>query len=320
MYSTLLLQIMADSLASASASNPMAADQNFSALFATTFSDIHHSQTCDMDPNPVAEAILACNDAYSRASRMSRAKLALWKHRVSRGLLVDKFGSAAESLLTQTLDVFDRDTMGAAGLPKAGEKRLEIRTQLQERTNKMIQDLHLLQMAILEKYTLRKFNNALLRKLDKDTSSQDFYENNASLLREAMFAFEKTATSLEVPSLSLTKYKSVATMTEKLNNALMTFTDSPAAKIKAMKKVEYNVSKKKKPSEGSIDVSLDFVAMIRPDGFGNLQGFAGYQLGPHSVTIGVHNDADDPQVISSFGGMRPPFIRVQPKLKLDVEL
>jgi hypothetical protein len=97
-------------------------------------------------------------------------------------------------------------------------------------------------------------------------------------------------------------------MKDKLNNALMTFTDSPAAKIKAMKNVERTVSKQKKPSEGSVDVSLDFVAMIRPDGFGNLQGFAGYQLGSHSVTVGVHNDADD------------PFIRVQPKLKLDVEL
>jgi hypothetical protein len=100
----------------------------------------------------------------------------------------------------------------------------------------------------------------------------------------------------------------------------MTFPDSPAAKIKAMKKVEQTVSKKKKPSEGSIDLALDVVAMIRPDGFGNLQGFAGYQLGPHSVTVGVHNDADDPQVIAQFGGVRPPFIRVQPKLKLNVEL
>ena len=30
--------------------------------------------------------------------------------------------------------------------------------------------------------------------------------------------------------------------------------------------------------------------------------------------------ADDPGVISQFGGVRPPFMRVQPKLKLDVEL
>ena len=60
--------------------------------------------------------------------------------------------------------------------------------------------------------------------------------------------------------------------------------------------------------------------MIRPDGFGNFQGFAGYNMGPHSVTVGLHNDADDPSTIAQFGGVRPPFFRIQPKLKLDVEL
>ena len=139
-------------------------------------------------------------------------------------------------------------------------------------------------------------------------------------MRSAAFQFASSAESLEVPSLSFRSSKAVQEMDGKLNNALMTFLDSPAAKIKSLQKVKQAVSKKKKPTEGSIDIALDLVAMIRPDGFGNLQGFAGYQLGPHSVTVGVHNDADDPGVISQFGGVRPPFLGVQPKLKLDVEL
>ena len=53
-----------------------------------------------------------------------------------------------------------------------------------------------------------------------------------------------------------------------------------------------NLNKRKQPTEGSVSVALDLIAMVRPDGFGNLQGFAGYQLGPHSVTVGVLNDAD----------------------------
>jgi hypothetical protein len=114
----------------ASSSTLISTDQTFSTLFSSVYNDIINSQTSD--PTPVAEAILACNDAYSRASRMSRAKLAMWKHRVSRGLLVDKFGSSADSLLKRTLDLFDRDTMAAAGLPGAGEKRLEIRALLQD--------------------------------------------------------------------------------------------------------------------------------------------------------------------------------------------
>lgn len=303
---------------SAAPPNSTVSEKGFSALFTNIYNDIVDSQTCD--PTPVAEAILACNDAYSRASRMSRTKLAMWKHRTSRGLLVDNFGSSADSLLKRALDLFDRDTMAAAGLPGAGEKRLEIRSQLQERIEKMLRELYAVQIALLEKSTLKRFNNALLRKMGKDDRSEDFYRNNAAFVRDALLSFEKTASTLEISCLALTKSKPVQDMNEKLNNILMTFTDSPAAKIKAMKTIERTVSKQKKPSEGSVDVALDFVAMIRPDGFGNLQGFAGYQLGPHSITVGVHNDADDPQVISSFGGVRPPFIRVQPKLKLDVEL
>jgi hypothetical protein len=42
--------------------------------------------------------------------------------------------------------------------------------------------------------------------------------------------------------------------------------------------------------------------------------------GGNSITFGVHNDADDPQVISQFGGVRPPLLKVQPKLRVDVEL
>lgn len=292
----------------------------------TAFSDIYKqitSSSDDADPTPVAEAILACNDAYSRASRTARAKIASWKHRVSRNLLVPKYGQQADALLTRTLDLFDRDTMAAAGLPMVGEQRLVIRKKLQDRTEGILRKLFDDQMGILEKNVLKRFQSALLRKMDKGgaVDAATFFESNAEALRTAAFAFLTGAEPLEVPSLSLTMSKAAAEVDGKLNDALMTFPDSPAAKIKSLQKVEQMVSKKKEPSEGaSIDVTLDLVAMIRPDGFGNLQGFAGYQLGPHSVTVGVHNDADDPGVISQFGGVRPPFMRVQPKLKLDVEL
>jgi len=289
----------------------------------TAFSDMYQRITSvadDADPTPVAEAILACNDAYSRASRTSRAKIASWKHRVSRNLLVPRYGAGADALLRRTLDLFDRDTMAAAGLPRAGEQRLVIRKKLQERTEGILKRLYDDQMALLEKNTLKKFQRTLLGRMGKDADPSQFYESNAEALQTAAFAFESSASSLEVPSISLSKSKAVQEMEGKLNNALMTFPDSPAAKIKSLQRVQKTVSKKKQPTEGSIDVALDLVAMIRPDGFGNLQGFAGYQLGPHSVTVGVHNDADDPGVISQFGGVRPPFLRVQPKLKLDVEL
>ena len=125
---------------------------------------------------------------------------------------------------------------------------------------------------------------------------------------------------LEVPSLGLTKDIASREMSVKLNEVLTEFPDSPQAQLKRLKQVKKTTSKERKPTQRAVDLGLDLVAMIRPDGFGSLQGFAGYQLGGNSITVGVHNDADDPQVIAQFGGVRPPLLRVQPKLRVDVEL
>ena len=131
----------------------------------TAFLDIYKHITSalgDADPNPAAEVILACNDAYYRASHTGRAKIALWKHRVSCNLLVPKFGIHADAFLTRTLDLFDRDTMAAAGLPRAGEQRLMIRKKLQDCTEGIFKRLFDDQMAILEKNTLKRFQMTCL--------------------------------------------------------------------------------------------------------------------------------------------------------------
>jgi hypothetical protein len=55
-----------------------------------------------VDPTPVTKAILACNDAYSRALCAGRAKIASWRHRATHNLLVPEFGTKADTLLSQT--------------------------------------------------------------------------------------------------------------------------------------------------------------------------------------------------------------------------
>jgi len=281
----------------------------------------HTSSHSSVETPSITEAVLACDDAYARHVRAARAKLSAWKGRSSRGLIIDKFGPSASTLLKRTMDLYDRDTMASAGLSAAAPYRLEMRSKLRSIVEKAVRELFASQVENLEKSTLKKFNGLLLRKMGKnDAGSQDFYNDNASALRSAAFAFDTAVTDLEVPSLSLTKTKALASVNGKLNSALLSFPDSPAAKLKSMKEVQQMVSRQKKPTERSVDVGLDLVAMIRPDGFGSLQGFAGYNLGENSITVGFNNDADAPEVISQFGGVRPPFIRVQPKLKLDVEL
>jgi len=278
--------------------------------------------TTTADPPAVVEAMLACEDAFARHARTARAKLYAWKSRTSRGLRVEKFGALAEALLKRTMALYDNDTMAAAGYGSSvAPYRLEKRSKLVKKIETPIRQLFALQVSNLEKTTLQKFNAMLLRKHGKTSpATSDFYTENAAAMRSAAFAFDTAMTDLEIPSLSLTKAKPSQELNGKLNSLLTGFADSPAAKLKLMKAIKKGANKQKKPTERSIDAGLDIVAMIRPDGFGTFQGFTGYQLGGNSITVGVHNDADDPGVISQFGGVRPPFIRVQPKLRLDVEL
>ncbi len=271
-----------------------------------------------LDPPHVAQAYVAVGNAYSKYARTARAKIVTWKNRVARGLWVEGFGTDAEALRKKVLGSFDSETLAAAGLPLVAPYRLEMRSQLSNLVDSSIRDVFGAQVTNLEKSTIKKLRAQLLKKLDVPV--EDAPSENASTMRAASFAFDSTMSDLEVPSLSLTKAKACREMETKLTDEVMGFADSPLAQIKRTKKVTKVTSKDKKPGQRSIDFGLDLVAMLRPDGFGSLQGFAGYQLGGNSITFGVHNDADDPQTIAQFGGLRPPLLRIQPKLRVDVEM
>jgi hypothetical protein len=271
-----------------------------------------------LDPPLVAHAFVAVGSAYSKYARTARAKIVAWKSRVARGLWVEGFGSDAETLRKRVLGSFDSETLAAAGLPLVAPYRLEMRSQLATSIDSSIREVFTSQVANLEKSTIKKLRAQLLKKLD--VPAEEAASESAASIRTASFAFDSAMTDLEVPSLSLTKAKACRDMETKLTDEVLGFADSPIAQIKRTKKVTKVTSKEKKPGQRSIDLGLDLVAMLRPDGFGSLQGYAGYQLGGNSITFGVHNDADDPQTIAQFGGVRPPLLRIQPKLRVDVEL
>lgn len=289
----------------------------------SSISNAYSSATKASEASSLATAsILACDDSFSRQNRAVRSKLAAWKSRTTRGLTVDNFGTVATQLIERCIESYDRDTLIATGSTNsAAAYRLEMRSKLQGKVETALRELFKAQIENLEKTTLKKFNSMLLRQHGKNSvGKEEFYNQNAASVRAAAFSFEASVEELEVPSLSLSKVAAVSEIDKKLNTALFEFPDSPAARLKNLNAVIRGAKKQKKPTERKIDLGLDFVAMLRPDGFGNLQGFAGYQLGGNNIIVGVHNDADAPDVISQFGGKRPPFMRVQPKLKVDIEL
>ena len=236
---------------------------------------------------------------------------------------MDGFGTEATELRQRILTAYDTDTRLGAGLAMVAPYRYEMRQQLQTFMDSSIQQAFTGQVSNLEKLTLKRFNAALLQTVDNNSkeSVESVLGRNAATMRKEALLFETVMEDLEVPALGWSKDKPIRDLATKLNNALNAFPDSPAAKLKRLQQVTKVVNKEKQPGQRSISFGLDVVAMLRPDGFGSLQGFAGYQLpGGNSVTFGVHNDADDPQVIAQFGGVRPPLLRVQPKLRVDVEM
>lgn len=269
-----------------------------------------------LDPPFMAHEFVRVGAALQKCLRAVRAKVSAMDNRVSRGLWMESFGAVATELLDKKLAAFDSETLSASGLPLVAPYRRELRQQLKTYLEGAITNLFNQQVQNLQQASLKRFTKQLVQNLQSENAN----ELNAAALRKESFYFETVVEELQVPALGLTKGKVVRDTSSLLNDALQNFGDSPAAKIARTKKTEKVVKKERKPSEPAWNIGLDLVAVLRPDGFGSLQGFCGYQWRGNSLTVGVHNDADDPQVIAQFGGVRPPLLRVQPKLRVDLEL
>lgn len=274
-----------------------------------------------LDTPSIASAFVVVGSVQASATKTVLAKVSAWKRRVSRGLLVDHFGKVALALRVAILQRFDSETLVGAGYPTVASYRLELRSKLLNLLDANIQQVFYGMVENLEKASLKRLQRELLKNVNSKDSVEKTMDTNAAAVRKELLLFETVVNELQLPELGLTTEKVSRDFLPRLNDAVDNFPDSAAAKIKRSKAVKKTVNKEKKPSEFGVAFGLDLVAMLRPDGFGSLQGYAGYNLpGGNSITVGVHNDADDPQVIAQFGGVRPPLLRVQPKLRVDVEM
>jgi hypothetical protein len=239
-------------------------------------------------------------------------------------LPVPSFGGRASELLERELAL--AGAQQAAGLltNNGALLRREAVERVREAVGTDIAHLFQEQVAIVEQREEKAFKRELLREYRLDRTTGGEVERaegrgNADILKRALESHARATADLAVPALGLERSQDA--FRAKLTRVLEGWADSPAAKIKATRAVKKTVSKPKPPSERGVTPSLHLVAMLRPDGFGSFSGFAGFNPGGgHSVTVGVCNDADSPEVLAQFGGLRPPLIRVQPKINLDVDL
>ena len=86
--------------------------------------------------------------------------------------------------------------------------------------------------------------------------------------------------------------------------------------------MEKQSKKSKKKGSRAVNIGLNLVGMLRPPGYGNLQGFVGYAtslLGlPLDLMLGVQNDGDSPEVMGE--DREYPLLRIQPKVHFDIDI
>lgn len=237
--------------------------------------------------------------------------------RVARGHTVAKFPARVSTLLSALDRDFDRGVrVRGIGATRMARERNQRQTMLREQVLTSAGRLYLQQLAIVEFNVLNAFRRELARLVAQDLTADARREQEQLALRKALFSFRAQAAELEDADLgfSLTEAR-VAEVTSTLETVLREFPESSLAKLEEVRKVERQArsakggaaaagaagrGRKRKGILKALGVSLGLVGMLRPPGFGNLQGFIGYATSvfglPLDLLLGVQNDGDSPEV------------------------
>lgn len=242
--------------------------------------------------------------SYLKVIHQVELAMAQMQSRISGGKLLAKFPDRIKTLLsTSLLDFNSRIGSSASMIRERTEKAKLIRDSVLGSASRLFDQ----QMFLVELQQLQK----LKKQLEKLYQSTDEVSKGdlQALARRALFEFKTAASELEessiglkVPDAKLTDYSS------KVDLITKEFVDSPDAKLIELKKLEKKTrnenSKKKSGGIGQMfGVGLSIVGMLRPHGYGNLQGFLSYATSiiglPIDFLLGVQNDGDSLEVRSS---------------------
>ncbi|KAJ1430660.1 hypothetical protein B484DRAFT_418729 [Ochromonadaceae sp. CCMP2298] len=269
------------------------------------------------------ESLYAVEAAYTAGLTQADVALSQWQERIVSGRTVGRFASRVAQLLSSVRKDFNQRTSGAEVVRERGE-RLRL---LREHVLTSAQRLFRQQLLIVEFKAAADFKRALLVLASREGEG---LEEQQAALRRAVLDSKAACASLEDEALglSLTEER-VVEVTAVLEGILRGFPDSPAAKLEEVKRLERQAragargfGERKRGVAKALGVSLSLVGMLRPPGFGNLQGFVGYatsMLGlPLELLLGVQNDGDSPEVMGE--DREYPILRMQPKVHFDVDL
>lgn len=266
------------------------------------------------------KALLQIESAFTTTTALIDLAIADWQGRVGSGKLIGKFGGRVRQLLESAEANFYLSTAGSS----ATRERIERGKQLFESIKTSVTTVFRQQLALLHTQTVAKFKKLLKELAESTTAGVGFTaEKGQQLMRQCLFDLKSQLADIEVQELGLTAESQMSDLSAALEAQLAEFPESSAFKLVELKKLEKQVSKpQKKKGNRSVNVGLSLMGMLRPPGYGNLQGYAGYAtslLGlPFDLLLGVHNDGESPEVLGD--DREYPILRLQPKVHFDIDI
>ena len=270
-------------------------------------------------------ALCEVEEAYAESLMQAEVALAQMTRRIGDGRFIVNFPQRIARLLTSVLSHFNAQVAGNALVRQRIERTKTLRAFVLSNAERLFQLL----LQIQEIEHTNQFNREIVntfKKFGLEGSSGEEEEGNEEetkkkktkktplsealkqLVRRKSFDFASSVKQIEDASLGfLVPDSMIKDFSEKLENAAAAFPESPEAKLLELKKMEKQVARpprrgRKKRTFGGIGFSLSLVGMLRPPGYGNLQGFIGYGRPffgvPVDFLLGIQNDGDSMEVSS----------------------
>mmetsp|Transcript_30916 Transcript_30916/g.29529 ORF Transcript_30916/g.29529 Transcript_30916/m.29529 type:complete len:544 (-) Transcript_30916:32-1663(-) len=266
-------------------------------------------------------SLLNVEAAYTAGIAQIESMVNQWQVRIAEGKVVGKFGDRVQQLLESMRKAYNARTMGTLTV----RDRADRARMLDDYLLTAISELFRQQLGNLQIATTNKFRKSLvsLAASTQVLSEEDKKEEEQQALRKALFELRASTSDLEVESLGLSSAELQAEVSTALQLMATEFPETAAYKLEEIRKVEKSAKKpKRKKGQKAINIGLNLVGMLRPPGFGNLQGYLGYAtslLGlPFDLLLGVHNDGDSPEIMGE--DREYPILRLQPKVHFDIDV
>jgi hypothetical protein len=298
-----------------------------------------------------SKSVYFIEQAYMLAQRECEAAFAQWYRRVGAGKTVGKFGDRVLALLESAEGKYMAATKasGHSMTRLRGQRRRQIVDLIDATASQLFKH----QVAVLQSEYTARFRHILQSLVASQSSlppatatetdgsddaaapvSTDLVDKGEEqqAIRQVLFEFRARVLDLEVERLGLTSEVAQSEFSQALEAFAKEFPESAFGRLEAVKKMEKlaKATPNKKKGGGSvglgknraINIGLNLVGMLRPAGFGNLQGFVGYGTSlfglPLDLLFGVQNDGDSPEIMGE--DREHPVLRLQPKVHFDVDL